>query len=130
MTRGESNFNPGNIRKVPGATWEGQSDTQTDPDFVQFTDVKWGIRAIAKILLSYEREGIDTIRNAIARWAPSTENDTSAYVNDVCQRCSIGPDDVVQFSAMMLPLVSAIIVHENGSNPYNDAQVNQGILLA
>jgi hypothetical protein len=80
--------------------------------------------------LSYEREGIDTVRGAIERWAPDTENDTSAYVSDVCTRCEVDPDATVQFSTMLLPLITAIIWHEIGSCPYTDAQINQGILMA
>jgi len=129
MTRGEANFNPGNVR-LTGTIWEGESALQADPDFVQFTDVKWGIRAIARILQSYEREGIDTLQAAIERWAPSTENDSQAYVNDVCQRCEISPMQVIQLSSSLLPIITAIIWHENGSCPYTVDQINEGISLS
>jgi len=129
MTRGEASNNPGNIR-LTSTMWEGESALQADPDFVQFTDVKWGIRAIARILQSYEREGIDTLQEAIERWAPRSENDTEAYLSDVCQRCEISPTQVIQLSSCLLPIISAIIVHENGSNPYTVDQINEGISLS
>ena len=50
-TRGERNNNPGNIRT--GSTWQGLSLQQTDADFCVFTDPKFGIRALAKVLLLF-----------------------------------------------------------------------------
>src|ERR1700735_68750 len=129
MTRGEASNNPGNIR-LTSTMWEGESALQANPDFVQFTDVKWGIRAIARILQSYEREGIDTLQEAIERWAPRSENDTEAYLSDVCQRCEISPTQVIQLSSCLLPIISAIIVHENGSAPCTVDQINEGISLS
>jgi len=36
----------------------------------------------------------------------------------------------VDTAAVMLPLVKAIILHENGSNPYPDSVISEGIRLA
>jgi hypothetical protein len=130
MTRGEMNSNPGNIRHVPGVVWQGQSLTQSDPSFVQFDDPVYGIRAIVRIMRSYEREGIHTVGDAIDRWAPPNENNSSAYVNDVCARCDIGATDPVSLDSIMPQLVSAIIFHENGQDIYTADQVSQGIALA
>lgn len=130
VPRGLRNNNPGNIRRVDGVIWRGQEATQTDPDFVQFLTPEYGIRAIARILHNYKREGLNTIKQAINKWAPPNENITSAYVEDVCQRCSYKPDDVVDFDAIMPQLVKAIIVHENAMQPYPDVQINKGISLA
>lgn len=130
LTRGERNENPGNIRHVSGVTWQGQSANQTDESFVQFDDPIYGIRAIARIMKSYERQGLDTIAEAIDRWAPPNENNSVAYVNAVCKACGVEPDDKVDFDAIMPQLVKAIIVHENGENIYSDDQINQGIALA
>jgi len=130
MTRGERNNNPGNVRHVVGVTWQGQCATQTDDAFVQFTDAVYGIRAISRIMKSYERQGLNTIAEAIDRWAPPNENNSEAYVNDVCTQCGVQPDDHVDFAAIMPQLVKAIIHHENGGNIYSDAQINQGIALA
>lgn len=128
--KGFENNNPGNIRHVPGVTWVGQRDTQTDPAFVQFKDPIYGIRAIARILKSYEARGLDTIEQAIDRWAPPNENNSVAYVADVCERCGVEPNDKVDFSAIMPRLVKAIIWHEEGSTPYSDDEINHGIALA
>lgn len=130
MTRGERNHNPGNIRLVPGVQWLGESSTQTDDAFVQFSDPIYGIRAIARIMASYERRGLNTLADAINRWAPPNENDSDAYVTDVCKQCGVEPDDVVDFKMVMPQLVKAIIRHENGEVIYTEDQINRGIALA
>lgn len=127
--RGVRNFNPGNIRHS-STVWQGQAASQTDPDFVQFVSSEFGIRAIVKILRSYKAAGIRTIAGAIARWAPSTENDTAAYVTAVCAQCGVGPADIVDLEVLMPILVRAIIQRENGEQPYTDAEINAGIALA
>ena len=128
MPRGIFNKNPGNIRK--GIDWLGLSPEQTDPDFSQFTDPKYGIRAIARILKNYQRDGVQTLREAIERWAPSVENDTQAYISAVCKACEVGPDDRVVLSDLLADLVPAIIQHENGEQPYDKATIAYGIALA
>lgn len=129
MTRGEANSNPGNIRQVRGVTWVGQSIVQSDDAFVQFQSPVYGIRAIARIMKSYEREGITTLAEAIDRWAPPNENNSTAYVSDVCQRCGLNPDAAVSLGTILPELVKAIIWHENGECIYPDSQIAQGIAL-
>ncbi len=83
MVRGLRNNNPGNIRK--GKTkWEGLAKEQTDSAFCVFTEMKYGIRALYKILKTYHKKyGLDTIEEIISRWAPENENDTNSYINFV-----------------------------------------------
>lgn len=130
MTRGEANNNPGNIRHVPGVLWQGQSLRQNDSAFVQFDDPAYGIRAIVRIIRSYENRGIDTIQKAIDRWAPPNENNSEAYVADVCVRCNVTPDEPVSLESIMVLLVTAIIYHENGECPYSADQISKGIAIA
>lgn len=132
ITRGLRNNNPGNIRL--GQPWQGLVPTsqRTDPEFCQFTGPEWGIRAIAKILHNYEVEGVTTLRQAINHWAPPVENDTSSYVNAVSQMTGIQPDIYIDLSAyeVVMPMVKAIIYHENGSQPYDDVIINNALALA
>jgi len=130
VPRGIANFNPGNIRRVETVVWKGQEQTQTDASFVQFVTPEYGIRAICRILTSYKRDGLNTIREAINRWAPPVENNTTAYIDSVCHSCNLGPDDVVDFTTVMPILIRAIIFHENGQDPYTDDQIRKGISLA
>lgn len=129
MTRGIRNNNPGNIRH--GDPWEGRAELQPDPEFVTFTDPKWGIRAIARIMRTYrDRHGLKTIRQMITRWAPETENDTAAYVDHVASQLGLHPDEPIDLEAVMHRLIAAIIAHENANYSYPVATVEQGIALA
>jgi len=128
IPRGIRNCNPGNIRL--GQSWQGMAAMQTDPSFVQFLSPEYGIRAIAKIMLTYASNGIDTISGIINRWAPPSENDTGAYVQAVAEQCSVAPTDAVDMKSVLPGLVRAIIQHENGEQPYTDEQINAGIAMA
>lgn len=138
--RGIRNCNPGNIDRKPGVKWLGMMEDQSgDPRFVVFQNASWGIRAIARVLITYQtarmaRDGtpIDTIREIIERWAPPVENKTSAYVTHVSKLTGIAPDariDVSDYDTMRA-LVIAIITHENGCQPYSDAEIESGLSIA
>ena len=132
ISRGIRNANPGNIRW--GDPWQGlvPAAQRSDPDFCQFTGPEWGIRAIAKILKTYAEEGVTTLRQAINHWAPPVENDTDAYVNAVSAMTSIQPDIHIDFTTYeaVMPVVKAIIYHENGSQPYDQVTIDKGLSLA
>jgi len=130
MTRGLRNNNPGNIRRS-STQWEGLSKSQTDPEFFQFVTPEYGIRAMVKILKTYEYSyGLKTIRKVISRWAPPSENDTESYVNSVASSVGIDPDMAMSPTAYIVPLIKAIIKHENGLNPYQDATIDSGVEMA
>lgn len=118
--RGIRNNNPGNIEW--GDKWQGlvAADKRTDERFCQFIDPSWGIRALGVILITYQdKHGIRTIRQAINRWAPPVENDTSAYVNMVAKNAGFGPDEKLNFQSyeVLQPVVESIIRHECGAGP-------------
>lgn len=129
QTRGERNNNPGNIDRTP-THWQGQSANQTDTRFIQFDSPEMGIRALAKIILVYYRaHGLTTVNEIIGRWAPSEENDTSAYVNHVCEELGVSPDDQInaEDSSILMALTKAIIAHENGRVVYPDSVIEDGV---
>lgn len=139
--RGIRNNNPGNIRW--GDDWKGlvPQAKRTDKSFCQFIEIKWGIRALAKVLLNYRKRpglpgvgnsGIDTVKEIISRWAPPNENDTNAYIQSVAKACGVKPDAPIDLmdKELMLKLVKAIIQHENGVQPYTDVVLLNGIGLA
>jgi hypothetical protein len=130
--RGVRNNNPGNIR-LSKVRWVGEADDQPDPDFVTFSAPEFGIRAICKILLSYQADDrCKTIRQLISRWAPANENDTDAYVDAVSRACGLGPDELacVRQASVMTPLVTAIIRHETGEQPYPSSLIAKALRLA
>lgn len=128
MTRGERNNNPGNIRKT-ATVWQGQAPDQTDPAFVVFTDPVYGIRALARILVNYSKAGVNTISSIIARWAPSSENDTNAYISAVSADMGVDPSTPLDVSdpSVLNALTAAIIHHENGRVSYTPDQIASGV---
>lgn len=128
--RGIRNNNPGNLENN-GIDWVGLSSAQNDPRFYQFSEPKYGIRALARTLKTYyEKYGINTIEGIVHRWAPAHENNTQSYISHVSQVLNVEPDQPFQVTAYLVPLAEAIIIHENGYNPYSMAEIEQGVSLA
>lgn len=138
--RGVRNANPGNLENTQ--PWQGLApkEMQTDGRFAVFNGPAWGIRAIAVTLITYQdKHRIRSVRDIINRWAPPTENDSVAYINQVAKAVGVRPDamlDVHQYHVMK-PLVEAIIRHENGAGPlatpntwYDEATIDEGLRLA
>jgi hypothetical protein len=117
--RGIRNNNPGNIRWIasPGARWRGmiRSDGQ---NYGVFDTPENGIRAIGRQLRVYQQRGLSSPRAIISTWAPSTENNTAAYVAQVAKALGIGAEEQFNVSARLTALGLAIIKHENGVQPY------------
>ncbi|MDD3669550.1 MAG: structural protein [Alphaproteobacteria bacterium] len=127
--RGIRNHNPGNIR-YNGTAWLGLANPPSDGAFCIFREPKFGIRALATILRNYKRKyGICSVSGIIARFAPSSENDTAAYIRSVCAAVGCGADTPLdtESEAVLLPLVKAIVRHENGRQPYIDEQIMEGL---
>jgi len=127
LPRGIRNFNPGNIRHAHGMRWQGMAVAQSDINFIQFNAPRWGIRAIARMPITYQDKHlaadgsrIDSGREIIERWAPPNENDTESYARSVARVLGLAPDfegiDVYDFNTMR-DLVQGIIRHENGTGP-------------
>lgn len=120
-SRGVRNNNPGNIRKT-GDKWQGLKLEQTDPAFFQFISPIYGIRALAKILRNYqELHHLVNVKDIINRYAPPSENDSRSYIMNVSDKMGVSPFDTISLDdeTQMFKMVSAIILHENGYNPYD-----------
>lgn len=114
--RGLRNNNPGNLRRSKDQ-WQGLRAEQTDPDFFQFEAMKWGYRALIRTLQNYRRKhSCQTVADFIRRWAPETENHTTAYITAVCRKMQVPtafvPD--VDEQGTMCALAAAISEVENG----------------
>lgn len=117
IPRGIRNNNPLNIRI--GNVWLGEVREPTDPDFEQFINMVYGVRAGFILLRRYIRHyHRTTIPQVIAAWAPSTENNTEAYISAVCQMSKISRDETLDFynQDQMIRLVDAMIYHECGQH--------------
>lgn len=115
IPRGIRNNNPLNIRQ--GNVWLGEVEHPDDPEFEQFCTMEYGLRAAFVILRRYIRHyGHDTIRSIISTWAPSSENNTKAYIIQVCTRMKMAADAPIKYedSETMCRLVSAMCLVECG----------------
>lgn len=127
-TRGIRNNNPGNIR-VSKDQWEGM--TGDDGAFVTFDSPESGVRALGKNLLSYGRQGYDSIEKIINRWAPPNENDTKAYIDSVVAATGIPATQSLDLSDpdTLSSLAQAISFHETGSR-YDPEVYQKGVARA
>ncbi|MHA4213182.1 hypothetical protein ACXP0Y_26825 [Klebsiella pneumoniae] len=130
-TRGIRNNNPGNLEASSSNPWVGQ--TGSDGRFAKFETPEHGIRALGRNLISYQRQGIDTVGEIINRWAPpSDNNDTAAYIKAVCAQLGVTANQPLDASNpdTLQALCAAIIKHENGSQPYSQDQLSTGVSAA
>ena len=144
-TRGFLNNNATNMDRSPGEPWQGEIRDTNDKRltgfqiheliagrFCVFVSPEWGIRAAAKNLLAYQRNGWNTINKAIDKWAPPNENDTGAYKARVAKSIGRGLDDVLDFNdyATAYAMLDAIIRVECGGMPYQGKEIEDGLRLA
>ncbi|WOT63232.1 structural protein [Pseudomonas aeruginosa] len=129
--RGIRNNNPGNIVWSARNNWQGQlpHNPKIEPRFARFDTAHNGIRALAKLLLNYRKVyGLRTVESLIARWAPSNENNTRAYATAVARAMGVPPQAGLHMDQDTLAaLVTAIIRHENGQQPYSAEQIAQAV---
>ena len=126
--RGIRNNNIGNIR-VSKDQWEGA--TGDDGAFVTFDTPDSGVRALAKNLMSYGRQGYDSIEKIINRWAPPSENDTQSYIDSVVAATGIPATQSIDLTNpdVLASLSEAIGYHETGSR-YDPEVYQKGVARA
>lgn len=115
LPRGIRNCNPLNIRI--GNTWLGERPDPDDNEFEQFVSMQAGIRAAFLILRRYiRRYRLNTIRLIVTRWAPSSENNTAAYIARVSAQMNLDPDTPILYEDQktMCQLADAMIRVECG----------------
>ena len=140
IPRGVRSNNPMNLRFDPGNRWQGRATMEQrlpeqlrEREFEVFVAPEWGIRAGAVLLTTYfDRYGLNTLDRIIPRYAPSSENNTEAYIRSVSAATGFQPAQPLDLHdyATMRALVLAIIRHENGQQPYPDAVIDKGLAMA
>ena len=113
-TRGMRNNNPGNIEWKQGGFAQKHGATGSDGRFAIFPTMEAGQAAQRALLGGYLSSGANTVSKAINKWAPSSENNTAAYVAAVAKQMGIGPDQTLN-SSHIPALADAISRHENGA---------------
>ena len=144
LPRGIRNHNPLNIRRSKDQ-WKGQvereqsqaclnsaerdglrpevkgmAEVQSDRAFVQFKSLEYGWRAAFYLLTRtyYHKYRLYTIRGIISRWAPSSENDTCGYIQNVSRLTGIDPDEPIgipsEKPSRWMAVGVAMAIQENG----------------
>lgn len=135
VARGIRNNNPGNIDYNPSNNWQGQLkvDKTIEPRFCRFDTPENGIRALGKLLQTYQRKhGLKTVRDIINRWAPASENNTKAYVLSVesYTGTAAGEEIDLKDAKILKGMIKAVIRHENSNYEYADAILSEGVRRA
>lgn len=137
--RSVRNNNPGNL-EATGDKWQGlmphgmmSPEQAAEVRFCVFATPAYGFRALAKVLIKYNRfDKVDTLRQCMARFAPTTENDTASYLRAVCDYTGCGPD--VHFGFKSAPnlqaLCKAIAIHEAGGWFFTQSDLAEGVRMA
>jgi hypothetical protein len=133
--RGIRNNNPGNIR-IGGDKWQGLSAVQDDGAFFKFETARMGIRALARILITYQdKYGLASVAKIIARWAPPEDNNpTIGYASFVARHAGVGINDPLDLHDYedLIGVVEGIILFENGLKtlPYDAETMDAAMKLA
>lgn len=119
IPRGIRNHNPGNVRSSPAFRWLGQVSVDSD-GFVINSAPAFGLREIMVIFHNYQLfHGLKTTYQLIQRWAPSKENDTADYTRFVAGRLIVSPDQPLDMLEVWCRWTHAIVLYENGQDPYS-----------
>jgi hypothetical protein len=90
-SRPNRNNNPGDMEY--GGFARAQGATGGDPRFAIFPDADIGFAAM-RALLQDDYAGL-TVAAALNKWAPPAENQTNAYIANVCAWTGLTPDTVL-----------------------------------
>lgn len=118
LPRGIRNNNVGNII-IANNDWKGKVPlaSNTDGKFEQFYTFEHGLRALLVLLKNYIKNGNDSVKEIIEKYAPSSENDTTSYMNVVANKLNVNPTQSITFDkTTALVLVTAINFVENGKD--------------
>ena len=134
--RGIRNNNPGNLNFAGQA---GASRENGNGRFASFNTPEEGIGAMSKQLdlhfngtsAKAKQAGrpLRSVKDIVEAWAPPSENNTAKYVTDVAKQLGVSPTATLNLKdpATKTALMKAIVVKENGGNPYTDVQYAAGI---
>lgn len=139
LPRGIRNNNPGNLTQTSIA-WVGKVplSQNTDGRFEQFVELRYGIRAMMRDLISDIKGGKNTLNALVSEYAPAIENNTAAYINTVAAGVGLSPLALIDLSEETIIGLCKIMIHiENGAaaanyiddSDYNDAIAVLGISL-
>lgn len=142
LPRGLRNNNPGNliytdlpwngkISYIQNRDWTG-TPTNIVRHFEQFTELRYGIRALMRDVFNDVKKGKTTVTALISAFAPAFENNTASYIASVVE--SIGSNIIGELTeSKMIAICKAIILVENGAgykNYITDADYKEAIAIS
>ena len=93
-TTAARNSNPGNLRPPPKVTLKGQTGLDAR-GFAVFPDAATGWAALDRQIDIDMRRG-HTLASFLRKYAPPSENDTTAYIKFVAGRLQVGPETLLR----------------------------------
>lgn len=124
---GLRNHNPVNLRAASNET--GKVYAGKSGSFSRFGSDKDGLAAAARQLFLYGDNGKHTVNDVIKTFAPSSENNVSAYVSDVSRDSGLKPGENIDLHSpdVLKRLLPAMIKHEQGTQPFSRSEIDTGI---
>lgn len=124
-TLGVRNHNPGNLR-------DASNTTGKNGGFSTFASDHDGLAAMARQLMLYGDRGNNTPRGFLHTYAPSSENNARAYIDDVTSRTGFGAGQRLDLHnpEVLKTLMASMIRHEQGYQPYTEEQLKNAIRTA
>ncbi|MGO4379745.1 hypothetical protein AB4Z19_15825 [Pseudoduganella sp. RAF19] len=118
---GVRNNNPGNLR-----SW---GNTPRDAGgYAVFPTMEAGLNAAVRNLVAQQKvHGLNTISGIIGKWAPPSENNTTAYISDLSRRTGYAPNQALNLDdpKVVAPLISGIVRHEGNSSGVTEEMINR-----
>lgn len=119
--------NPMNIR-ISAVAWRNKDAPSRNAQFETFPTPEDGLHAGMENTLNCQLiHACYSISSIISRLSPPTENDTPGYIQMVCDLCGAQEDEDYDLTIAenLIDLSKAIILRENGEQPYPDALLQQ-----
>jgi hypothetical protein len=127
LPRGLRNNNPGNLVQT-SIPWQGKIplSQNTDSRFEQFYELRYGIRAKMRDIISDYKKGLTSVSDLINEYAPSFENNTAAYINTVANMIGFAPTMFIPelTEDLLVKIAKALHFVENGA-AYKDYLTDQ-----
>jgi hypothetical protein len=126
--------NPFNIEK--GSPWEGLAADQPDARFCKFVSMSYGVRAWAKLMLTYASAyNIRSVADIVNRYNPPADGQPSSYIPTVAGALGVDAAAPLDLSNRytVFSLARAMMAVEIGSAAaafVSDADVTAGLDLA
>lgn len=110
-SRARRNHNPGNIRAGYFASNHGA--VGSDGSFAIFKNDQDGFNAMSELLEGFYHG--DTVAQALARYAPPSENNTPRYITDVCEWTGLTPSTLLTSYILAPPNLDVSAVNASQS---------------